>query len=206
MPVANVPLVEDRERDLARLPGLPGVRVRRAWVDGQTEPRRHPASERGHDAGAIADRRRQPPRAYQPRHGTPDERLEAGRRGSACDRLLDVRPPPRVVEVGKLVGADAQDGQRARRAQVAASCLHDDERDPRPQTSLGVGPRGSEQPRQLDGHELDRGQVVVLDVARAGWRVGADHDARVETRDALGSEHRQRRAGDRRDGSVRVGE
>ena len=113
---------------------------------------------------------------------------------------LHVGPRPRVGRVRE----DAAVGDlqhRVRRARVHGELrlivsgfdVDDDEHQPRHRDALaGVGD-GAEQPRDVGVRELDRGEVVGLEVVVVGPG-DAPHDlARIEADDVAGAEERERR-------------
>jgi len=112
---------------------------------------------------------------------------------------LRVRPRPAVGQVGQLgtrSGVDVQHRQRRasrHRHRHPGPVLHDDEHQPGRDASAGPRTRRGEQPGELGLVEVDRDQVVRLDVggARPG---GGPHDHRgVQTDDVARPVERHRR-------------
>ena len=117
------------------------------------------------------------------------------------DQQLRVRPGPRTGEVAELAAGaavDVQLGQRRagrHRDRHAGAVLDDDQRQPRPQPALRVGRRRREQPRQIRIVEVDRDEVVRLDVGGVAPRRQANDRARVEPDDVAWAGQRRRRRG-----------
>ena len=109
---------------------------------------------------------------------------------------LGVDPRPRLGQVGQLAAWDRRPADLQHRQHLAGAdrdaVLHgdDDEHAPGSQLVGGeVGGGGREQPRQRRLAELEVGEVVRLEVRRAGGRLGAHDLARINSQDVARAMH-----------------
>ena len=121
---------------------------------------------------------------------------------------LPVGPRPRVGEVGQLAAGVGRRRRSSSTGSGAPGCsetvtpvglLDDDEHAPRAQP-VAVAFAGREHPREVGRVEVDRHEVVGLEVGGAGGGIGAQHDAAVDAGDVTRSvqRHRRRRRARRR--------
>ena len=206
----ELPVVVDGQLDrVRRRPGRLQIRGLRACRRGLAPRRRRTRGRGRRSSAASGSSRRGQTRRDTLRFGWSGERRRDGFRG-ACRRprrAAGRAPRPRSRR-GRAARSAAPDsivrcGRTAPLGTVTETpgpVAHDDEDEPRPQVAGARHSGRREEPRQLGLVEVDRRQVVRLDVRRA-WardrahdhgRVEADHVARaVELR-------RVRRPGPRR--------
>ena len=156
------------------------------------EPREPPGFEGGNHARPVRRERQQPTRAEQARH---DARGLGGQRrhdvGTGGDAVgdLHVRPRPALLRRWqRRRGIGDHDHRQAPGRRVGQRGLlvgEDDEGQPRQEPPVRGGHRRVA-PRQVGSVELDRGEVVRLDVGRARSRIGAHDLVGVETGDVGG--------------------